>query len=473
MKPRFLFRLTTFSLAFGLCLLNATFLQGQDNSPPEQAFFKLDVNIEKLLENELIKSFYDDASDDLFELTMFGPGISGKDIRHVRVCAAPSLLETILLTIEKEKAVDNQARKEGLLDKKENAEEAEAARKEYLRRRDEIKKEIRKRDVNIYYQIVFASSKAAQVYLDGPNVMPNMKKESVNDMTVFRNPDEGWGVIYYDNNRTVTLSTTDFLNGKDGIAGTKFIEDHFAAFPDHSIRVAIDLKPIRPLIKKLKELNEVPIVVFGIIDAIESAAIAIDPRKDQLANLLVNTDSQSNAELIASQINGQLRSARNKLNRAFSLSAKNGSKEAANVIEFAKSWTCVVKDASARMNVSKPAGYDTFVKSAFDQARAAAEQVRKINNFRQVVLAAHNYESAHQEFPFGKSSNNKINKDLSWRAILLPYLYATNIEGEVHYDQAWDSEHNRQFIKQMPDVYGDDKTSGNPTFVGSRLPTNR
>ncbi|OYW21330.1 MAG: hypothetical protein B7Z55_05900 [Planctomycetales bacterium 12-60-4] len=44
---------------------------------------------------------------------------------------------------------------------------------------------------------------------------------------------------------------------------------------------------------------------------------------------------------------------------------------------------------------------------------------------------------------------------LSWRVYLLPYLDQAPLYNQFHTDEPWDSDHNKQFIAQMPAIFGD------------------
>ena len=66
---------------------------------------------------------------------------------------------------------------------------------------------------------------------------------------------------------------------------------------------------------------------------------------------------------------------------------------------------------------------------------------------RQHVLAMHNYESAHREFP--KSDMN----GLSWRVHLLPFLEMGHLYDQFNLDEPWDSPHNIALLDQMPPCY--------------------
>ena len=90
---------------------------------------------------------------------------------------------------------------------------------------------------------------------------------------------------------------------------------------------------------------------------------------------------------------------------------------------------------------------------AVQQAREAARRTQGKNNLKQVGLAMHNYHDAKKKFPAAASVDKKEKKLLSWRVHILPYLGEAALWKQFHLDEPWDSEHNKELIKQIPPVY--------------------
>lgn len=91
---------------------------------------------------------------------------------------------------------------------------------------------------------------------------------------------------------------------------------------------------------------------------------------------------------------------------------------------------------------------------ALQSARASAERAQSINKLKQIALAMVNYESIYGHFPPAVVMGGPF-KDVprSWRVELLPFLEEVVLYNEYRQDEPWDSEHNRQLIARMPDVY--------------------
>ena len=101
-------------------------------------------------------------------------------------------------------------------------------------------------------------------------------------------------------------------------------------------------------------------------------------------------------------------------------------------------------------------GTPTFVLltlPAINAAREAARRAQSINNAKQLVLAAHNYEATTGRFPAAASKAKNGKPGLSWRVHLLPYLDEVELHKQFRMDEPWDSEHNKPLIQKIPDIY--------------------
>ncbi len=92
---------------------------------------------------------------------------------------------------------------------------------------------------------------------------------------------------------------------------------------------------------------------------------------------------------------------------------------------------------------------------AVQAAREAARRTTSMNNVKQILLAILNYEAANGHFPAYANFDENGKPLLSWRVHVLPYLDQQALYEQFHLDEPWDSEHNRQLIPLMPQVYID------------------
>ncbi len=80
----------------------------------------------------------------------------------------------------------------------------------------------------------------------------------------------------------------------------------------------------------------------------------------------------------------------------------------------------------------------------------ASDRAISSNNLKQLGLAMHNYESAHNHLPTPATLGKKGKKLLSWRVEILPYIEEDVLYKKFKLDEPWDSEHNLKVVKDNP-----------------------
>jgi hypothetical protein len=88
-----------------------------------------------------------------------------------------------------------------------------------------------------------------------------------------------------------------------------------------------------------------------------------------------------------------------------------------------------------------------------------SEEVRVMNDVRQMSLSMHNYESSHGQLPFHALAGQS--EDLSWQVRVLPFIEQGALYEQFDLSQPWDSPVNRPLLDQMPPVLGE----GNETAL--------
>ena len=76
-----------------------------------------------------------------------------------------------------------------------------------------------------------------------------------------------------------------------------------------------------------------------------------------------------------------------------------------------------------------------------------------VESLKRLTIAMHNFHDNYDQFPPQALVNKNGDRLLSWRVMLLPFLGQQKLYQQFHLDEPWDSEHNKQFIAQMPDVF--------------------
>jgi len=91
-----------------------------------------------------------------------------------------------------------------------------------------------------------------------------------------------------------------------------------------------------------------------------------------------------------------------------------------------------------------------------DDARTPEQwaELREENRqkLREIGVALQNYHDVYKRFP-GRAIGKAQQPQLSWRVGLLPFLERHDLYQKIRFDEPWDSEHNRQFIDDMPAAF--------------------
>jgi len=100
-------------------------------------------------------------------------------------------------------------------------------------------------------------------------------------------------------------------------------------------------------------------------------------------------------------------------------------------------------------------------------------RTRSFNNLKQICLAMHILHDANGRFPASAAPNQPGQPAVSWRVLALPYLDREDLYKKYKFEEPWDSEHNKQLLNQMPDVFmtlDQDPESGLTTY---QMPSNK
>jgi prepilin-type processing-associated H-X9-DG protein len=75
------------------------------------------------------------------------------------------------------------------------------------------------------------------------------------------------------------------------------------------------------------------------------------------------------------------------------------------------------------------------------------------NNLKQIALAMQVYHDQHGTYPPAASYDANGKPLLSWRVLLLPYLEQQSLYEQFHFDEPWDSPHNKPLAARTPPVF--------------------
>lgn len=77
----------------------------------------------------------------------------------------------------------------------------------------------------------------------------------------------------------------------------------------------------------------------------------------------------------------------------------------------------------------------------------------RLDNLSRISLALRKFDDKHGHFPQRVTRSEDGRPLLSWRVLILPFLGHEALHAKFRFDQPWDSAHNRQLIREMPDVF--------------------
>jgi hypothetical protein len=114
---------------------------------------------------------------------------------------------------------------------------------------------------------------------------------------------------------------------------------------------------------------------------------------------------------------------------------------------------------------------------AVERVGDAGARAQDRNNLKQITLAFHNHNDTYGYCPAAAAYRTKDGKPgLSWRVALLPFIEQDNLHKQFHFDEPWDSPHNRKLLSLMPKTYlmpGEKQEAGlthYQVFVGPGTP---
>lgn len=90
---------------------------------------------------------------------------------------------------------------------------------------------------------------------------------------------------------------------------------------------------------------------------------------------------------------------------------------------------------------------------AVGNARQSAQRAQQQNNFKQIMLAMHNYHDVYGHFPAAVVVDPASGAKRSWRVELLPVVEQAALYDQYRKDQPWDSDANKAVLAKMPAVF--------------------
>lgn len=254
-----------------------------------------------------------------------------------------------------------------------------------------------------------------------------------------------------------------------------------AAGEKHDFALAVSVKPIRDEVVRLYDQRvearagqivpqEEAALAAGmaILKDVDSLHLAIDLDGPKLASLSLQAPGEEAAARLESAAVVALHTLSPAL-FAFVEALERTQprailRESKTLIHDATRATKISRDGlRVSVVISKP---DRFRQRA-DRLAALIQRQRFGENMHNLAIALHNYHDVHNELPPAYVVDKDGKPLYSWRVVLLPYVEQDKAFAQFHLDEAWDSDHNKQFLKRMPAVFrgADDLPEGKTNLL--------
>jgi hypothetical protein len=97
----------------------------------------------------------------------------------------------------------------------------------------------------------------------------------------------------------------------------------------------------------------------------------------------------------------------------------------------------------------------SMLAEAIDKSMESSRRKQRMNQFKQLALAIHNYADVNKHLPPAAICDKNGQPLLSWRVAVLPFIEEGDLYSQFHLDEPWDSPHNRSLIARMPELFAD------------------
>ena len=275
---------------------------------------------------------------------------------------------------------------------------------------------------------------------------------------------------------TFEFGTPDYCLQEKRNFYTEQLKAAYKTAPNEPLRVVIDLETRAAFIKEAAEMGKQQFdhplaeAYLDLLGKAKSLVFTQSMASENLATLMVEGLSETDAVDIKDGLESMLGLA--KLGAPGGLAQlKRATKVSDKSIAVAKKMVDDLKATNDGTTVSvlvkKPEGFKEAVNDIQAAVRVKAQQVTRQNDFRQMGLAALNYESAHREFPFNQEDD--VHKDFSWRVRVLPFLEQNNLADQIDKEKGPEDKANSEFVDKMPKMFGADGKNSGVSWVQSEV----
>jgi len=280
--------------------------------------------------------------------------------------------------------------------------------------------------------------------------------------------------IWFPNRRTIVTGSADSVkqaisSQKSGKSGSEDLVKQLSVGAD--LTLAVDLESQAALVQQVVEQLAAFNPMLGMLSNIKAVAVQLSAsgnEGDPMVELAVTTVSPEMApglSAIMTMILNQGKMMTMQLAQAPGANLDKSVQEMAKAV--ANSASVKTTDDRIQFLIPTPAGFERLpelLKPIVLKQKEAAAALQHMNTLKQMGLAFHNFHDTFRSLPGAGRMIADRPVGLSWRVYLLPYLDQAQLYNQFHFDEAWDSDHNKTLIPQMPAIF---KTPGvdDPTMT--------
>lgn len=301
--------------------------------------------------------------------------------------------------------------------------------------------------VHFYVEQAFSPSPGYSRFKEQVERAPGEEVDGVRQISLA--PEQSSPVAVLEDRRVVAFSSLYSLLPKGLPEATKEADQLFRQAPRSDFIMAVDMESLRKMISEgiAQAEGALPSELVDDLRALESV---------EGLTLFANFDDQ-----LSLGLDLECRNATD-VQRVFTIAQKyidefKSSPEAMPQFPLpggVETSAELVKSLRARSTGRRVEIRGAIGKAFIKGVQNSAQEVRVLNNQRQMLIAMHNFHDVYGRLPF--LDNPDQHESLSWRVSLLPLINQGDLHAEFDLSQPWDSPHNRALLDKMPELFGRD-----------------
>lgn len=255
---------------------------------------------------------------------------------------------------------------------------------------------------------------------------------------------------------------------------TDRLKTAFASAPKEPVRLVVDLETRREFLQEAakvakENLDPISSAYLDLIDNAKSLAVTSSLSSENLLSMIAEANNDSDAEELAEGIDGLLGMAKIGLGVTYGQLAQQAPPEMKEPLDMGKgivdTLAVTQSGTSVKMFVKKPQGFEEKVAKFQRDVAVLAKKTARMNNFRQLALAVHNYAAAYRKFPFGNDGKSVT----SWRVKMLPFIELNSIANKIDLSKSMKEAPNSQFAEKMPEIFGPGGSNSGVAWIKSTV----